>query len=101
MKLYPYPSKTAEKRIIKTLERGLGFSKKDLKAVEAYLKDVRKRGDEALVEYTRRFDSGQVTIESLKVTPKEFDLALKSVDPEFLKTLDRSAGQLEQFHSRQ
>jgi histidinol dehydrogenase len=101
MKLYPYPSKTAEKRILKTLERGLGFSKKDLKAVEAYLKDVKKRGDEALVEYTRRFDSDQITIESLKVTPKEFDLALKTVDAAFLKSLDRSANQLEYFHSKQ
>ncbi len=101
MKLYPYPSKTAEKRILKTLERGLGFSKKDLKAVEAYLKDVRKRGDEALVEYTRRFDSDHITIESLKVTPKEFDLALKTVDASFLKSLDRSANQLEYFHSKQ
>lgn len=101
MKIYPYPSKTAEKRILKTLERGLGFSKKDLKAVEAYLKDVRKRGDEALVEYTRRFDSDQITIESLKVTPKEFDLALKTVDTSFLKSLDRSANQLESFHSKQ
>ncbi|MCM2283579.1 MAG: histidinol dehydrogenase [Desulfobacula sp.] len=101
MKLYPYPSKTAEKRIIKTLERGLGFSKKDLKAVEAYLKDVKKRGDEALVEYTRRFDSDQISVDSLKVTPKEFDLALKTVDPSFLKSLDRSANQLEYFHSKQ
>ena len=101
MKLYPYPSKTAEKRILKTLERGLGFSKKDLKAVEAYLKDVRKRGDEALVEYTRRFDSDKVTVESLRVTPKEFDLALKTVDASFLKSLDRSANQLEYFHSKQ
>ncbi|MFA5902912.1 MAG: histidinol dehydrogenase [Desulfobacula sp.] len=101
MKLYSYPSTTAEKRIIKTLERGLGFSKKDLKAVEAYLKDVKKRGDEALVEYTNRFDSDKVTVESLKVTPKEFDIALNSVDAAFLRTLDRSAGQLEQFHSRQ
>ncbi len=101
MKLYPYPSKTAEKRILKTLERGLGFSKKDLKAVEAYLKDVKKRGDEALVEYTRRFDSDKVTVESLRVTPKEFDLALKTVDASFLKSLDRSANQLEYFHSKQ
>ena len=101
MKIYPYPSKTAEKRILKTLDRGLGFSKKDLKAVAAYLKDVKKRGDEALVEYTRRFDSDKVTVESLKVTPKEFDLALKAVDDAFLKSLDRSANQLEYFHSKQ
>ena len=101
MKLYLYPSKTAEKRIIKTLERGLGFSKKDLKAVEAYLKNVKTRGDEALVEYTNRFDSDKVTLDTIKVTPEEFDIALKSVDASFLKTLDRSADQLESFHSKQ
>jgi len=101
MKIYRYPSKSAEQRVKKTLERGLGFTKQDQEAVEAYLEDIRARGDEALVEYTNRFDSDKVTIDTIKVTPKEFDIALKSVDAAFLKTLDRSAGQLEQFHSRQ
>jgi len=101
MKIFPYPSKSAEQRVRETIERGLGFTKKDQEAVEAYLEDVRTRGDEALVEYTNRFDSDQVTIDSIRVTPDEFDMALASVDAAFLKTLDRSAAQLEQFHSRQ
>jgi histidinol dehydrogenase len=101
MKLYHYPSKEAEKRVKDTLKRGLGFSKQDYEAVEAYLEDVRTRGDEALVEYTNKFDSNKVTIDSLKVTSKEFEAALKNVDASFLKALDRSVNQLEYFHSKQ
>lgn len=101
MKIYQYPSKSAEQRVKNTIDRGLGFSKQDYETVEAYLDDVKTRGDEALVEYTNKFDSNKVTVENLKVTPKEFDIALKNVDAAFLKTLDRSVNQLEYFHSKQ
>jgi len=101
MKLYHYPSKSAEKRVKDTIDRGLGFSKQDYEAVEAYLEDVKTRGDEALVEYTNKFDSDKVTIDSLKVTPEEFEIALKNVDASFLNALDRSVNQLEYFHLKQ
>ena len=101
MKIYQYPSKSAEKKVKDTIERGLGFSKQDYKAVETYLEDVKIRGDEALVEYTNKFDSKKVTIDSLKVTRKEFEIALKNVDASFLKALNRSVNQLEYFHSKQ
>lgn len=101
MNIYPYPSTGAEKRVNETIARGLGFSKQDQETVEAYLEDVRTRGDEALVEYTNRFDSKKVTQASLKVTPEEFDAALTQVDASFLKALDRSIRQIESFHARQ
>ncbi|MFH2091420.1 MAG: histidinol dehydrogenase [Pseudomonadota bacterium] len=101
MKIYSYPSDNAEKKVKQTIERGLGFSKKDLETVEAILEDVKTRGDAALVDYTQKFDSPNVTIDSLKVTQQEFDAALKKVDAAFLKTLDRSASQLEYYHSKQ
>ena len=101
MKIYQYPSKSAEKRVKDTIDRGLGFSRQDHEMVETYLNDVKTRGDKALVEYTNKFDSDKVTIDSLKVTQKEFDIALKNVDASFLKSLDRSVTQLEYFHSKQ
>ncbi len=101
MKLYQYPSEDAEKRVIDTIERGLGFSKQDYETVQAYLEDVKKRGDDALVEYTNQFDSKKITNDSLKVSPKEFESALKKVDESFLKALDRSVAQLEYFHLKQ
>ncbi len=101
MKIYPFPSPEAEQRVQNTIDRGLGFSKQDLEAVEAYLEDVKTRGDDALVEYTNKFDSKKVSIETLKVTEKEFEQALKKVDALFLKSLDRSVNQLEYYHTKQ
>ena len=101
MKIYQYPSKAAEKRVQDTIERGLGFSRTDYDNVETYLEDVKTRGDEALVEYTNKFDSGKVTVDSLKVSQKEFDQALKKVDDSFLKALDCAVNQVTLFHEKQ
>ncbi len=101
MKIYQYPSKIAEEKVRQTIQRGLGFSEQDQQAVAAYLEDVRIRGDQALIEYTHRFDSDQVTLSNLKVTDEELDQAANFVDKAFLKALDRSARQLEYFHLKQ
>ncbi|OQY53091.1 MAG: histidinol dehydrogenase [Desulfobacteraceae bacterium 4572_89] len=101
MKIFQYPSDEAEKRVKDTIERGLGFSQADYENVETYIEDVKKRGDQALVEYTNKFDSKAVTLDSLQVTNEEFDIAMKSLDPSFLKALDRSVDQLTDFHSKQ
>ena len=71
MKIYNYPSKSAEKRIVSIADRGLGFKKKDILSVTRILEDVRKNRDKALIKYTNRFDSPGLTIESIKVTTKE------------------------------
>ena len=101
MQLYHYPSAEAEKRVENIISRGLGFSAQDQKTVEACIENVRRNGDRALVEYTRKFDSDRVGIDELKVTPDEFDTAMKQVDASFLKALDRAVTQLESFHGRQ
>lgn len=101
MKIYHYPSDIAEEKITATLERGLGFTEADYKNVEAIIKDVKLRGDTAIVEYTNKFDSEAVTESTLKVTEKEFKEAQNNVDAEFLKALDRAAGQLKSFHEAQ
>ncbi|MBU0970103.1 MAG: histidinol dehydrogenase [Proteobacteria bacterium] len=101
MKIFQYPSEPAEIRVKQTLERGLGFSPADYANVQTYIDDVRERGDAALVDYTNKFDSKAVTVSSLKVTQEEFDGAMASIDPAFLKSLDRSVAQLTEFHLKQ
>lgn len=101
MKIYQYPSKTAEKRVQDTIERGLGFSKEDYENVEIILENIKKRGDQALVEYTNKFDSQKVGINSLKVTKKEFNDAINKVDASFLNALERSISQVTSFHEKQ
>lgn len=101
MKIFEYPSIEAEKRVQTTIDRGLGFSQADQDQVALYIENVKNRGDQALVEYTNAFDSKAVTLDSLKVTEAEFDQAMETLDPEFLKSLDRSVEQLTYFHSKQ
>ena len=101
MKIYNYPSKSAEKRIVSIADRGLGFKKKDILSVTRILEDVRKNRDKALIKYTNRFDSPGLTIESMKVTPKEIDNAAKKVDRSFVRALNRAVRQIEAFHKQQ
>ena len=67
--------------------------------VAEILRNVRERGDEALREYTEKFDHAKS--ESLTVTPAEMQEALDSVDPDFLRILRRAAENIRKFHSRQ
>jgi histidinol dehydrogenase len=77
MKIYNYPSRPAEQRINRIVNRGLAFDKKDVAAVSRICENVRKRGDQAVVSYTRKFDSARVAIGSQQVTDKEFSNAAR------------------------
>ena len=68
-------------------------------AVDEILAHVRARGDDALREYTRRFDGAEP--ESLEVTPEELDEAVASLDPDFRETLEQAAANIRAFHERQ
>ena len=101
MKIYSYPSKSAERRVAAIVNRDLGFKKKEIQAVTRILEDVRKNGDKALIQYARRFDSPQMTIESLKVAPAEMDAAAKNLDRSFGRALNRAVKQIEAYHRKQ
>lgn len=67
-------------------------------AVAAIIDDVRQRGDEALVEYTNRFDRQSITADHLAITPDEVDKAVAACDPDTLSALEMAAWRIEEFH---
>ncbi|MBU4259429.1 MAG: histidinol dehydrogenase [Proteobacteria bacterium] len=101
MKIYTYPSKSAEKRITSIINRGLGFKKKDYHQVAQILEDVRKNGDKALIKYVNKFDCPGLSIKSIKVTPDEIEAAAKKVGKPFIRSLNRAIAQIESFHKHQ
>lgn len=101
MKIYNYPSKSAEKKFKSIINRGLTFKKKDVLAVTRIIEDVQKNGDKALVKYTHRFDSEKLTTASIKVTRREMGDAATKVDRSFIRTLNRAIRQIESFHRQQ
>ena len=68
-------------------------------AVDEIIREVRRRGDEALRDYTRRFDGAE--IQDLWVSAEEFDAARRAVAPYFLETLKEAAENIRRFHERQ
>ena len=68
-------------------------------AVDAVLEAVRTRGDEALREYTRRFDGADLS--SFEVTEAELEAAWEAVDEDFRETLRQAAANIRRFHEAQ
>ena len=68
-------------------------------AVDAILADVRTRGDEALREYTRRFNG--VALTSFEVAKAEMEAAWEAVDGNFRETLRQAADNIRHFHEAQ
>ncbi len=64
--------------------------------------DVRVRGDEALIEYTKRFDRlGDLSADTLRITPSEVDAAVAQVDADLVRSLELAAERIRDFHRRQ
>jgi histidinol dehydrogenase len=101
MKVYNYPSNAAEQRVTRIVSRGLAFDKKDVAAVSRICENVRKRGDEAVLSYTRRFDSARMSIKSMRVSRKEYADAAQKVDRSFKRALNRAAANIKRFHEQQ
>jgi histidinol dehydrogenase len=101
MRIYNYPSCPAEQRVARIINRGLAFRKEDLAAVTRICERVRKRGDQAVISYTRRFDSARMSIKSMQVSKKEFADAAKRVDRSFTRALNRAASNIKRFHEQQ
>lgn len=60
---------------------------------------VRKGGDEALREFTERFDGARLT--DLSVNETELDAAIETVEPEFIEILKEAAANIEAYHRKQ
>jgi len=69
--------------------------------VSAIIADVRRRGDDALIEYTRRFDRHPVERDGLAITGAEVDRAMQECPSDQLAALAEAARRIAEFHHRQ
>ena len=70
-------------------------------AVGAIIADVRARGDDALIDYTARFDRQTLTPDRLRIAAAEIDAAAASIPPDLAAALDLAATRIEAFHRAQ
>ncbi len=69
--------------------------------VRAILSDVRERGDEALFEYTSKFDRLQLSSDSVRVGDDEIVRAIRQVDDETMAALELAHNRIKSHHERQ
>ena len=69
--------------------------------VAEIIDQVKNRGDEAVLEYTRKFDAPDLTLDDLKVSTAELKEAYGLVDDEFLATLAKAIERIQLFHERE
>ncbi len=70
-------------------------------AVRSIIADVAVRGDEALIQLTKRFDRVDVASSGLKVKAHEIDAACAACDRKALDALLLAHGRIEAYHRRQ
>lgn len=63
------------------------------------LSDIRKRGDEAIIEYEEKFD--HVRLDSLKVTEAEIDEAMTLISPKLIDAIRLAHHNIHAFHAAQ
>lgn len=69
--------------------------------VNEILSNVKENGDQALFEYTLKFDKFQLTPENIRVTREEIREAYAQMDSELVEVIKRSAANIRAFHEKQ
>lgn len=91
-----YPEREAWPRL---MQRGITDTSAVRETVAAVLADVRRRGDQALLEYEERFDG--VTLTSLRVSEAEMAEAESLVGEPLKEALAMAAANIRRFHEAQ
>ncbi len=94
-----------KKSIATLLDKMLKRSPTSYGEYEGQVKDivnnVRSRGDEALFEYTKKFDGFEVDENNIRVSEEEIQKAYDEVDENLLKVIRASIENIRRFHEKQ
>ncbi len=80
----------------RVLQRAHGSFDEILPAITQIMDNVRDRGDDALREYTARFDG--VEIENILSSPSEFEEARHTAPPALIEAIEQAARNVAVFH---
>jgi len=88
--------------VISSLEtRGEVVPEGVMEAVFEIVGEVRRRGDEAVAEYTFRFDELDLNAAGMEIDPDELDRALEEIPAGDREILETAADSIRTFHQRQ
>lgn len=69
--------------------------------VAGIIQQVKSRGDQAIFEYTKKFDKWDINADNIRVNDAEIDEAFAAIDEQFVEVMKRSAANITSFHEKQ
>lgn len=101
MRIVKLNEKSMENILADMLKRDPNNYDSYTETVQAIVEDVKERGDEALFEYTRRFDGAELDADNVRVTEAEIREAMEQVEPGLLAVMRTSMENIRRYHEKQ
>ena len=101
MEIVAYPSEPLADKIESILRRRIGVSDEVDEAVRQVLHQVRARGDQAVVEYTERFDGVSFSGSIYRMSSAVLQKGLDSLDASLRSAMEAAVVNIRSFHEHQ
>lgn len=88
-------------KIAELKARTLGPDPNIVSEVEKIIQQVALNGDDAVIEYSRKFDCKDITSKNMYVTQDEIDKAKDLVDIDFISIINEAISNIVLFHEKQ
>ena len=83
------------------LDKRKNTQKKNTNVVKKILFDVKKRGDQAVLKYEKKFSKIKINSKKIKFSKKEINAISKKLDSRLKNSIDLAFNRIKRFHSQQ
>ncbi len=101
MKIVKFTEPDFESVVAALETRGESVPDEIVERVNEIVENVRRTGDQALFEYTKRFDGVDLAVHGAEITQEDIRAGLKALAPEERALIEEAAESIREFHSRQ
>ena len=101
MRIVMLTNDTKNKLMNDLLKRATDDYSEQESVVKVIIKDIHDRRDDALFEYTKKFDKAELNADNIRVTPDEIEAAYEEVDEELITVIRKAISNIKTFHEKQ
>ncbi len=101
MRIVTLDAASRENLLADLLKRDPNNYDKYADAVQEIVNRVKAEKDQALFDYTSRFDKTQITAETIRVTDEEIEEAMSLVEPELMRVMQKALVNIRIYHEKQ
>ena len=101
MRIVTLTSETKQNLLENLLKRSTNDYGENEKVVAEIIEQVKSRKEEAIFEYSRKFDKCELTKETFEVTRAEIEEAYTQIDAHFIEVMKASAANIRAYHEKQ